>query len=373
MHVVADDLAPSQPHRLLMRLHDHHRVEPHQDRDPEDHQPHEAAQQQLVAPGAGDVEPELVVDCFVDRPHDRVGRGHLTEYPGVERRPRHLAGNARAVHVEDEVEDDLSRDDQQQRRDRIEDDVLDHSVVAEEPKADPDRNGEDEQSVAAHVGGTAAQVLPNWLLGHARNESGEDERDRSERQANGHRPTQLTGEVERLVAGQDRSARRKENPQQQCAQQSGEEEADQGHQPLVHENQPPRGHVLLVRPPLEDRRRRSAGGRQLIFLERLEPLELVLVEDDDQAQPHEAAGKHVKGCVREGGVAASRHCRLLGRNDPEDQQDGPHNQLQQQADACHLGRPGIRVVVDSHDPPSGVVSDRTLPPPEPGVGPAWEI
>ena len=95
---------------------------------------------------------------------------------------------------------------------------------------------------------------------------------------------------------------------------------------------------MFVRPPLEHRGRRAARGRQRVLLKRLEPLELVLVEDDDETQPHEAAGEHVEGGEGEGGVAPSRR-RLPGRNDPEGQEDGPHNQLQQQADARPLGRP----------------------------------
>jgi hypothetical protein len=117
------------------------------------------------------------------------------------------------------------------------------------------------------------------------------------------------------------------------------QQADGGHQPVVHEPKAAGGDLLLFPAALEHRAATAAGGGELVFFQRLQALLRVLVEDDDQAQPDQQAAEHVVRGELEDGVAAE---------DAKEQQGQPHRSLQAQAEGGDARGFAVGLVVDSH-------------------------
>jgi len=302
---------------------------------------YEVPQQELVAPGARDIEAELVVNRLVDRPDDRVGRGEQAQHPRVECGPRRLAGAPRPVEVEHEVQQRLGRHDQHEGR-VAPDDPAHHDlllgVVAEEFEHAADAEGEQDDRVADHDAGAAAQVRPRWLDGHAREEPREDEREQRDAERDRKLPAERGRDAEGAVVGVGVAflAHPPVDADGEAHEEQRVQHAQRGHHVRVHLAQALARHAGVI------------GGEQAptlveagpaLHLQALQPLEAVLVEDQDQAEPHHEP--------REGPRRGDDRARVLGRL-AEDEERERDRKLGEQARGGDARGPLIGMVIDTH-------------------------
>ena len=182
-----------------------------------------------------------------------------------------------------------------------------------------------------------SKTLPD--LSATGEESRDDEADHGQPEGDGDQPSLVLGhrqgdETARLLDLRQEA----EHVPGQADQQENEEHADDGQDPLVHHPQATSRHADFISGAVEDGRARRSGCELPLF-QRLETLQLVLVEHDDQTKPDQQAGEQIQG---------DEPRRVVTGPQSEDQQHHCRNQLQYETEPGNIGRSLVREMIDPH-------------------------